>query len=576
MINNVWVDRIEDIRKVFAANLTDAEFDFFKGLGAATGLNPFRKEIWVVKYGSQAAQVFVGRDGYRIIALNHADYDYHQCDCVYENDSFEVISGEVHHRYSLKDRGKIMGAYCITKRKSSSKPVYHFVKFSEYNTGKSLWISKPETMIKKCFDENTEVLTDEGFQKFSHVTGKIMQMTENGVQVTDAIPFCQDYSGDMLLYDTNRLNFCVTPNHNMITSEGEKEASLMFEKANKCRRIADKIPYNYVVENEDYPGISDNQIKLAGFFIADGWKNRGNLFHISVSREKKIDALDDLEMHHSKSIRLGAGNVSLSKGRKITTLSDYMCYKYDFKHIEQLCNQDGTFKKENILKLSQRQAKILIDAWCFFDGSERKSGAKRLFSSNLELIKTAELIAVMAGYAVSMIKQRISDISSKPGYNINIVPSRQQQIVSHIESRLVFQKIKNPTNKVWCVTVPSGKIIVRRFGFSMICGNCAEAHGLRASFHDILGGTYIPEEVPEEMSQIQLHQPPEQIQLHESSEQIKLRASSEQINTINTLIADKNIDNERIKKALGFFKVDKIDNLLEDQAKKIIERFKES
>lgn len=149
---NVWIDSIDDIRKVFGSSLTDAEFEQFKGLGIATGLNPFRKEMWVVKYGSQAAQIFVARDGYRIIALNHPDYDYHQCDCVYENDSFEVIAGEVHHRYSLKDRGKIMGAYCITKRKSSSKAVYHFVKFAEYNTGKSLWISKPETMIKKVVE----------------------------------------------------------------------------------------------------------------------------------------------------------------------------------------------------------------------------------------------------------------------------------------------------------------------------------------------------------------------------------------------------------------------------------------
>lgn len=152
MKSNVWVDRIDDIKKVFGANLTDAEFEFLKGLGLATGLDPFRKEIWSVKYGNSPAQVFIGRDGYRIIALKHPDYDYHQCDCVYDNDSFEINNGEVHHRYSLKDRGKLMGAYCITKRKSASKAVYHFVKFSEYNTGKSLWVSKPETMIKKVVE----------------------------------------------------------------------------------------------------------------------------------------------------------------------------------------------------------------------------------------------------------------------------------------------------------------------------------------------------------------------------------------------------------------------------------------
>lgn len=147
----IWENEsnISQIKKIFAPTLTDLEFQMFVGLGKATGLNPFNKEMWAVKYGSGAAQIFVGRDGYRRAALCHPDYDYHQSDAVYENDSFEIVNGEVKHSYNLKDRGKLFGAYCITKRKSASKSVYHFARFSEYNTSKALWVSKPETMIKK-------------------------------------------------------------------------------------------------------------------------------------------------------------------------------------------------------------------------------------------------------------------------------------------------------------------------------------------------------------------------------------------------------------------------------------------
>lgn len=154
---NVWIDRIDDIRKVFkdGLKLTEAEFEFFKGLGLATNLDPFRKEIQVIKYGAAPAQIFVGRDGYRTIALKHPDYDYHQSDCVYDNDAFEIKNGEVNHCYNVKNRGKLMGAYCIVKRKSSSKTVYHFVNFIEYTTGKNLWASKPETMIKKVSEAHS-------------------------------------------------------------------------------------------------------------------------------------------------------------------------------------------------------------------------------------------------------------------------------------------------------------------------------------------------------------------------------------------------------------------------------------
>jgi phage recombination protein Bet len=153
----VWEDskKLEEIRKIFAPKLNTQEFDAFVGMGLAANLNPFLREIWAVKYQDNApAQIFVGRDGYRKAAQRNQEYDYHECDAVYSNDVFKrnSISGEINHEYNLKDRGELLGAYCIVKRKNSSRPCYTWVKLSEYSTGKSLWnpqTGKPETMIKK-------------------------------------------------------------------------------------------------------------------------------------------------------------------------------------------------------------------------------------------------------------------------------------------------------------------------------------------------------------------------------------------------------------------------------------------
>lgn len=148
----IWEDnkKIEEIRKLFAPTLTETEFQFFVGLGKATGLNPFTREIWSVKYDKNApAQVFIGRDGYRKAAQAHSEYDFHQADAVYENDEFEVVNGEVKHKYSLKDRGSLVGAYCVAKRHKSSRPMYVFVELKEYSTGRSVWKDKPATMAKK-------------------------------------------------------------------------------------------------------------------------------------------------------------------------------------------------------------------------------------------------------------------------------------------------------------------------------------------------------------------------------------------------------------------------------------------
>ena len=154
-INNsltMWEDdaRIGEIRKLFAPKLTEMEFQYFVGLGKATGLNPFLREIWSVKYDERTpASVFIGRDGYRKAAQAQSDYDYHQTDAVYENDTFTVEDGIVKHSYKLTNRGALIGAYCIAKRHKSSRPMYVFVELKEYSTGKSVWSQKPATMIKK-------------------------------------------------------------------------------------------------------------------------------------------------------------------------------------------------------------------------------------------------------------------------------------------------------------------------------------------------------------------------------------------------------------------------------------------
>jgi phage recombination protein Bet len=148
----MWEDanKLNEIRKLFAPKLTEMEFQYFVGLGKAAGLNPFLREIWSVKYDEKsAAQVFIGRDGYRKAAQAHSEYDYHQSDAVYANDDFEVQDGLVKHSYKLTNRGALIGAYCIAKRHKSSRPIYVFSELKEYSTGKSVWSSKPATMIKK-------------------------------------------------------------------------------------------------------------------------------------------------------------------------------------------------------------------------------------------------------------------------------------------------------------------------------------------------------------------------------------------------------------------------------------------
>lgn len=143
--------QIAEIKQIYGKNLSDTEFKTFLQIGKSTGLNPFLRELWCVKYGDNPAQIFVGRDGYRRSAQANPNYDYHHVEAVYSNDDlhYSVSTGEVSHKQDFKNRGNLIGAYCIVKKKNSSRPIYVFVELKEYDTGKSLWATKKATMIKK-------------------------------------------------------------------------------------------------------------------------------------------------------------------------------------------------------------------------------------------------------------------------------------------------------------------------------------------------------------------------------------------------------------------------------------------
>ena len=149
----VWTaENYQTIKDCFAKGVTDSEFKVFVEIGKRCNLNPFLKEIWCVKYGNNPASIFVGRDGYRKAAQAHPEYEHHEAHSVYSNDSlqYDNDTGFVKHEMGgLTDRGDLIGAYSLVRRKGVARPFFRFVYFSEYTTGQSLWKSKPDTMIIK-------------------------------------------------------------------------------------------------------------------------------------------------------------------------------------------------------------------------------------------------------------------------------------------------------------------------------------------------------------------------------------------------------------------------------------------
>ena len=144
------------IKKTFCEKATPAEFDMFFELAKAIGANPFRQEIYFIKYDKAKATMPVSRAFLRKIAQAQPTHERQECHAIYSNDDFEVsttmMGTELKHKRAKYDkRGQLIGAYSLTfDSKLGDHPHFEEVKFSDYNTGKSKWNTSPELMIRKC------------------------------------------------------------------------------------------------------------------------------------------------------------------------------------------------------------------------------------------------------------------------------------------------------------------------------------------------------------------------------------------------------------------------------------------
>ena len=341
----------------------------------------------------------------------------------------------------------------------------------------AMWKKRPYGQIAKCFDSETEVLTTNGFERFSDVTGRILQVTGDGLTPCDATPFVQAYSGEMIVADGTRMNFSVTPNHDMLTIQGKVEAGTLYEEATAdASKWA--IPRAPQSTRSDAP-VSDSALRLAGYFMADGSHTGYHQFRIAVSRQYKIDALNELMLHEHTSVKEDAGRVGYIDNRAIVTHSDKVSFSYPFSLIEWLVRPDKSIDVDQLLSLSRRQARILVDAMVEFDGSEPGSRTRRFHQTNKNVIRAFEVAVVHAGMSISARAPR----QTSDGVTVSVSEAEHFPVVRGVaKNRASLVKRKNVSGEVWCVTVPSSVIVVRRHGFSMLCHQCAEAQALRKAF----------------------------------------------------------------------------------------------
>lgn len=139
----------DDVRNVLCknANVTDVEMRMFIELCRAQRLNPFIKEAYLIKYGSSPATIVTGKDVFTKRAFRNPRFKGMEAGVTVIN-----REGRIERREGSMvgtQTEKLVGGWCRVHIDGYKVPIFDEVAFSEYSTGKSNWLSKPATMIRK-------------------------------------------------------------------------------------------------------------------------------------------------------------------------------------------------------------------------------------------------------------------------------------------------------------------------------------------------------------------------------------------------------------------------------------------
>lgn len=141
----------DDVRNFICKEATIAECRIFLETCKQYHLNPFTKEAYLIHYdnknGDTASTIVLGKTCYMKMAEAHPQYDGFEAGVIVMDEA----AGELIHREgSIVYQGEtLVGGWAKTYRKDRSRSFYEEVNFSEYDTKKSLWVTKPATMIRK-------------------------------------------------------------------------------------------------------------------------------------------------------------------------------------------------------------------------------------------------------------------------------------------------------------------------------------------------------------------------------------------------------------------------------------------
>ena len=374
-----------------------------------------------------------------------------------------------------------------------------------------------------CYDEKAEVLTEDGWKKFSAIQyfDKICTLNLKTELIEFQVPtkiFTYKYKGKMYKLKTKRVDLLVTPNHKLLYSPCDfrnrkpyslKEAELLFNKSKIFKKDGiwnGKNPKYFILPavkikhgSRHYFGFRVKKekqlpikpwLKFFGFWVAEGWTSEGKDgdYNVCVSNRDQ-NLLSEIEQI------LKSFGYRTFRGDDIVRVRNFQLFYY----LKKFGKCYDKFIPVEIKSLSKELLEILLEYYIKGDGhiyGRTKKGLSATTTS-IRLRDDLQEIALKIGIsAYYKLGYRKGKIFISPGCK-KLYKQRNDSwiifFIRHNRPIILPSKIKkynyteswvNYDGLVFCATVPNHVIYIRRNGIPLWCGNSDPAMNWRWSALD--------------------------------------------------------------------------------------------
>lgn len=348
-----------------------------------------------------------------------------------------------------------------------------------------LYNFKPAKVITTapCYDDQTEILTDKGWCYFKDLTKteKVASLVDGKMEfVTPTDWLVYPVEGEMLGYKSRDIDFLVTPHHKLYVKPLKCSEYKLVPAHDAFGRWDWR--FNRKVEWEGIDTeFSERFYELLGFWFGDGsvfYNESRRAYGVCISQTKYGEYVEELLMEngfkYSKEYKGFYANYLV----KDTGSRGYNYVIYSKDVASWFLGNFGRYKVSrrlpDWLRNSPRsKLQAFIKGFLLADGSFQKDSTRVRVYGNKGLADDIQEIGLKAGYIVNCRYQYCGD---RPGANIE--DSWALNFLKCDIKDKSFPGSKKPywyhqyyKGNVYCVTVPSGVLLVRRNGIYHWSGN---------------------------------------------------------------------------------------------------------